>query len=447
MKEKTIRFFERELTIWGPLFLFCTLTMEVDLFLITVVGFYFSARWQFRGALYALVFLALTAVIRHAFFISDGHILQLGIEGSLACGFFITGLSFDEKTFFIDSLLKQIETGQATIENIEEERVKAQELTTAQQIAYQEKIAHLQKELEELQSDHSSILILNEVLRKTSARQVLENEFLLEQKKQIPLLKEEIARVEKELAWINNSDGLAQQNKELMNELNTARLDREQTHLINETLERLYVRENFKAKEADEEASVLSEQLSAAKHEVQKVVKQADEKIAGLIQQLEFMQNEIQVAREELASARNEIQRLEKEPKVVVPDPEIVEQLDYAQKKMVHLSQMEPLLKQLKKQFDEKNQVLSQTRADLFKIDTELQKVTIEKTALELNPLPKEIEEELQDLSEQIANLEEENEQLQELITMLNSSSEEASKRKKKLKTLPANSLEQNLLF
>ena len=106
---------------------------------------------------------------------------------------------------------------------------------------------------------------------------------------------------------------------------------------------------------------------------------------------------------------------------------------------------MEPLFKQLKKQFDEKNQILHETRSNLFVTDTELQRLKIEKEALELNPLPKEVERELETLSEHVLALEEENQELQELISVLTDTPSDAAKRKKKLKTQTPP--EQDLLF
>lgn len=271
MKERIVRFFEREMAIWGPLSLLCTLAFRPSLLFIAIVGLYLSGRWFFKGFVYALILLALSMVVNHAFFFSD-HLWQLGLEGSLACAFFITALSFEDRSRFVEALKMQIETGEASLQNLEEEEVKNQEMATSQAIVLQEKIASLQKELEELQSDHSSILILNEVLRKTSARLTLENERFQEEKKQSDLLKKEIAELRQSLAWISNTEKVALQNKELMKELNDARFQREQAHLINETLARLYVRENLKAKEADQEAASYAEQLAAARREVQNIV-------------------------------------------------------------------------------------------------------------------------------------------------------------------------------
>ena len=175
MIERTVHFFQKESSIWGPISLLCTLAIGAktaipfDLLFLSLAGLYLCARFQMRGCCYALALLGITAAFKHAFLVSD-HLWQLGIEGSLGLAFFISALAFEQGALFLESLNQQMETRSASLANLEEDLVKVQETTQAQQIAFQEKISTLQKELEELQSDHSSILILNEVLRKTTAR-------------------------------------------------------------------------------------------------------------------------------------------------------------------------------------------------------------------------------------------------------------------------------------
>lgn len=384
-----IQFLQKEPLLWGPLFLLMTLALAIktaipfDTLLLATGGFFLSARWQVRGFVYSLVLLSLFAAIKHGFLVTD-HLWQLGLEGSLACAFFLTALGFEQGILSTESLQSQIDTRDANLQNVEDELSKAQEAAQAQQIAFQEKIGSLQKELEELQTEHSSILILNEVLRKTTARHGAEQESLKlamhELETQQELLRGDYESSEKELKRLKDTDALALQNADLMRDLNQARADKEQTHLINETLARLHLREALKAKEADQEAASLKEQLRAAH---QRPVE-----------------------------------------------------------KVIHISEVEPLFKQLKKQFEEKNQVLHEVRSNLFKTETELQKLQIEKAALELNPLPKEVETELEGLSSQIAFLEEENRELQELVSLLS----DTPVVKKKVKT-QRNFDEQELLF
>ncbi len=399
-----IRFIQKEPLIWGPIFLLFTLALAApfaiayDILLLAASGFFLSSRMQMRGCCYALAFLGIISVIRHAFLVQD-HLWALGIEGSLCIAFFITALAFEEKASLIHSLEAQIETRKSAIENLEDELSKAKEAQQDQQILFQEKVALLQKELEEVQTEHSSILILNEVLRKTTARHIRETEEAREKLRQANIEEEqfrkEIDECKAELFILKTSDAWAK-NQELMKELNQARYDQEQTHLMNETLTRLHAREIFKAKDAESESASLKEMLQAAHQETQRIQAECN-----------FLKERLDAAMLELESQK---------PKI---DLQIVEKLKFAEEKMLHLSQIEPLFKQLKKQFEEKNQTLHQTRSDLFKADTELQKLKMEKAVLDMAPLPKEVVEELDSLTAQVEVLEEENRELQEIVSSL----------------------------
>jgi hypothetical protein len=485
MIERAIRFLQKEPSIWGPIFLLFTLSLAVktaipfDLLFVAAAGLFLSARLQIRGCCYSLVLLAIAGVVKHAFFLSD-HLWYLGIEGSVGCAFFITAVAFEQGASWIESLHSQIETRKAALENVEEELAKVQQSAQEQQIVFQEKAANLQRELEEAQTEHSSILMLNEVLRKTTARYIKEAEAmaatLRDTERQMVLLRSESDSTEKELARLKDSDALVIQNQQLFQELNQARCDKEQTHLINETLARLHYRERLKAKDADQEAASLQEQLSFSQKEVKRIAQPLEEALAAArarIQTLEIefeksgleanrarehllklneIQTERNFLRERLAAALEEIALLQKKPAVREPeiivqtDPHIVQQLKFAQEKMLHLSQIEPLFNQLKKQFDEKNQILHETRSVYFKADTELQRLKMEKAALELSPLPKEVERELESLSGQVLALEEENQELLELISILTDTPSDAAKQKKKLKMQRVSS-DQELLF
>ncbi len=481
MMQRAIQFLQREPAIWGPISLLCTVAIGIktaipfDLLFLSASGLILCARWHMRGWSYSLLLLTLVAIIKHSFLVSD-HLWQLGVEGSLACAFLIIALASEQGAAWIESLQSQMETRDATVQNLEEELVKTREMTQEQQIAFQEKISLLQKELEEIQSDHSSILILNEVLRKTSARATQENEALhaslLDVRRQKEILKAEFEECRHDIERLSNADSMARQNAELLKELNSARYEREQTHLINETLARLYARESLKAKDSDQEAASLADQLTATRKEVGRLIALSDqfttsqkdlERLSNELAEKNAVLQEQGALTEQLHAARKiaentalaleiqvrkraelekELQELMNRPKV---DPEVVENLAFAQKKMMHLSQIEPLFKQLKKQFDEKTNILHQTRVDLFRTDTELQQLKIERSALDLQPVPKEVENELKILTEEILILEEENRELQEIVTLLTENPQDAAKRKKKLKTL--SNLDQEFLF
>jgi len=408
-------------TIWGAISLLCTLAIAskmaiaLDLVCIAVIGLFLSASFQIRGMIYSLILLTISGAISHGFFVTD-HLFQLGLETSLALAFFITALSFEEESSSAKFFEGQIQIKKSALENLEAELKKHEENATLYKRAMQEKVEMFQKELEELQIEHSSILILNDVLRKSSAKLHLENNSLekldQDQKVRYEILRNELVTLQNDYQRISNYETLATANRELTSELNGARFKAEQTALINETLNRLFERESLKAKEAGVEASAYAEQLDFSRKEVMRLQKV--------------------------------VEAISQEPK---QDPETVEKLAYLERKMVQLSQTEPMLRQLKKQFEERNQTLHETRSELFKVDTELKRVAMEKVALELNPIPKEFEAELLSLGEKVTFLEDENQQLQELIEKLMAGSQDEEKPKKKVKTKAKLNIEQTLMF
>ena len=151
------------------------------------------------------------------------------------------------------------------------------------------------------------------MLRKTTARQIEEREnqanVVLDAERQIGLLQQEIDSARKDLHRLSRSDALAQENTQLTKELNAARLEREQTHLINETLVRLHARESQKATQAESQLA----QLAALPH-------------------------------------------------IDAPSPEMA----HLQEKLTSLLSIEVLYNQIRKQFDEKNQILHENPLAAF---------------------------------------------------------------------------------
>jgi hypothetical protein len=213
------------------------------------------------------------------------------------------------------------------------------------------------------------------------------------------LLLEEIDSLQTELNRLGNDSALAQQNKQLFEELNESRGREAQTHLINETLVRLHAKENQKVRELEAKFFAMSEQTETVSEDKERFVEQL--------------------------------------------------QLQVQQTRLEQYRQVELLYRQLKGQFEEKNAILHQTRSELFLADTELQTIAqkLREKELAFNPVSQEICLELDAMEEENLALQHENRELQDLVSHLMQQDEASSLVKKKMKKSQPASLEQATLF
>ena len=405
------------------------------------------AYYKIRGCVYALLFLGLAAVVKHGFFTSN-HFWQFCLEGSLASGFLITALTLDQRKSMVDALQEISKTRESTISHLEEDLSKLKSSTDAQQISLQERLSLKQSELDELQAELSSILMLNGVLRKTTAERTVEAEHLgenvLDKDRRICALLAEIDDLQKELARVSNLSGMTEENRNLQKELNTVRVDKAQTLLINETLVRLHAKEVQKVTEISDKFHVLHadrqkalEDLGSAKAEIQMLsthLQQTTEELERALTSLKqtekvqieknFLQERLHSAEAELAAVVPKAEILEKAPSdLQAVRQEFLRTLDQkeeTEEKLKANAQIESLYNQLRKQFEEKNVILHETRAKLFQTETELQKLLIEKEQHQPDLLSTDLAQEMTELTREISDLQFENDQLQQIITSLN---------------------------
>jgi len=444
------------LQLIGPLFLLCSLTLAAqvgsvfnfDLLCVAVVGLVFCVKWEMRGCAYALLLLGISACIKHLI-INGPHALQFGLEGSVGFAFLISGLSFEQGSSFLGSLNQQLDTKDQTIQNLEEELDRLKEEHSKEQIAFSEKQGALSQQIEELQSEFSSIVMLNEVLRKTTARVSEEKEVVadaaLQSGRKISQLLQEMDVVQKELHRLSNESTLGIQNGELIKEINEVRYKEHQTHQINETLARLHAKESQKARELEGKLQETVEQLSFAKRDAAMNSSQVEQLMAQMqnlqsaqqaVEQLQternFFRERVQAVETELSLKTKKLEEVAK-PHIdaLLPEKELMQaQIQLLREQLATHVQIEPLYRQLKTQFEEKNQVLHQTRAQLFQTDAQLQtlKIEMEQKTLEVDPLPPAIRNELSSIEEENKVLQDENLLLQDLVTSLMSSSVQKKK-------------------
>lgn len=324
---------ENRFYLLGPTALLCAIAFSPLSLWVAIPGFFLSTFFRLRGFAYALVGLAIGAFVFHGF-ITTNHFIQAALEVSFAASFLIIALVQEEKADVGQTLQAQLEANHSTLKILEEELSRTKEEQNQTQIASDSKVLELQTRIEESEKDLSSLMVLNEVLRRTTGRHIEEKNELekegIDLQRKISLMREEIERLSQPLPPKEN----------LMKELNAARVVCEQTHLINETLVKLH------------------------------------------------------------AQKWQEIEEMRSQMLPMGPSP------------------VELKYNQLRKQFEEKNQILHETRKELFHKDTELQTLKLQQE-IPVDPLIKPMQQEMEDLHQETSQLREENQELQDLISAL----------------------------
>lgn len=416
-----------------------------DLYLSGAAGFTLCAKYREKGCAYALILLAISGIAGHLF-LESHHFLRLGIEASFAIAFFIASLAFDAQAEAAASLETVLASREASLQNLEEEIGKAQEAQVEFQLASQKKWEELQKNYDDLSVEKSSLEILNDVLRKANGahwqeKSALETQSLNDQRRlSESLLSEQSLKAE--LERLKKTD-LPEQNRLLQKELNAARFDREEMRLINETLVRMHAEECVRAKEAEErmhaaaaEKCGFETRIQAAEGQVAQLEAalgtagaekvQLEERLQRYDREIERLGQELSHADAKRQEAENEIERLQLQAPIGRSEAEefqedrirLQEHLAAVEAKVAELAKVEVLYRQLKGQFEEKNRILHDVRASLFKAETELETIAIEKEE-QSSWLPENLRVEFDRLDDEMNRLEAENKTLQELITAL----------------------------
>jgi chromosome segregation ATPase len=422
----------------GPVFVFCTLLLGLqrsshfDLVVFAFVGMILCMKGRMRGWVYSFLLLVAMGLIRHAFFIENHHLWQLGIEGSILVGLAIIAAGMDLIHSREMNLSAQIDSKEKTQRFLEEELSKTRHEAQQEQITLRDRLSALQKDFDENLSEFSSLQVLNDVLRKTTAqtnqeREEIAQKFLerdrqainlLEEierlKSQIDLLREKIAERENELHCLQGP--MQQQGEEL------ARRDQEINRL----------------------QDTIGERECELNHLHGQMHEQGDE--------LTRRDQTINLLQDSFAEREREFSRLQSQ---MHEQGEELTRRDQAihilQERLQAVAHKEALYQELRKQFDEKNRVLHQTRVELFKTDTALQAMRLEQEQqkeFEISDVERVLSNELEDLEQERQMLEQENEKLFELATLLSNESsaqimERLTQHKQKADLVPSHSKKQ----
>ncbi len=365
----------------GPLLLLPALllagkTANYDLLLVALVGTWLCVQSGLRGCAYALAMLGISMAGKHLWF-TERHLWQLGLEGSVGLSFFVSTLSSQQMAQVFETLQLHSETKAKTIAHLEEELVQQRAEAVQEQATWTEKLGLERQTLEEVQTELFSVTMLNDVLRKSNASEVRAKEKLADEVLQLERL--------------------------------TGQL-RAELEFTQQELSRLSSEDTL----AQQNKALFSELNAARVKEAQTHL--INETLARLHAKVVGEKEEIRAELEKLVQAH-----LEKRP----AEPP---------------GQYEQLYKQLKGQFEEKNNLLHQTRKELFRADTELQtlKLEMENEALQMNPLSESVRADIDQALD-------EHKLLEELVSHLMHTSAEGGAKKPKKKV--EDSSAQDLLF
>lgn len=400
-------------TLLGPFFIVITLFLtsfsEVpnkDLFLVAVIGLALCLKKKGRGLFYSSIMLLVLIFLKH-FQISSNHLWQFGVELSLFLGFIISSYCIEETWDFINSFHLSNSDNRLKIEKLEEELKKEEDFHLRQHKNFKYEIDRVNLQLEEKKNEINSfkqlVQNLRETIKENEKQKIIFIDQFKEKDKSATGLRQEIEDLKEHILSLGNLEELYQRNQKLLNDLNQARVDKEQSHAINQSLSKMVSKEIEEKREKDEQNHSLIERATIAENKIL------------------FLQEEIALLNQKIKKYQGEVSSSKKEDLFFSKQIEEKKILDQYEKKYQELIKIESLYKQLKNQFEEKKKVLSDARKELFLTKEELEKIKKEKELRELDET-KEVKElycQIGKFEEELKRLEEENINLQEIISKL----------------------------
>lgn len=306
----------------GPTFLLCALAISawVNLqempywLLASVLGMVFCVYYRMRGCVYSILLLAAFSAVRHGLFL-DQHLLYFGLEGSLACSFFIMALAMDQRNSSFQSFFETSQAQKRAISHLEQNLAKLLESSQSQQVSLQGKIAGKQKELEDVQSELSSILVLNEVLRKTTATQLKESQqkadTLLDRERRIAYLISEREQLELQLEKLQSDSGLIQDNEKLLEDLNQVRCDYAQLEMTHGHLLDSYQEKSLYAEQIEKKCEELSQEKEKLEERLELFEEKNEELESIQEEEKKSLEEKLSLAQQESISRLSELNKLE----------------------------------------------------------------------------------------------------------------------------------------
>lgn len=416
----------------GSLLLFMSLSLTIlvshpnyDLWWIVLLGIAFSWKFHWRGFFSAIIALIFSMLFKHME-LPSYHIWQLGLEFSIALGLWITTDSGGRLKEYVMGFQEEIVRGARKSKALQDELQRKNEQFASEKNVMQERLDQIKKELADGEIDKTSLKeLIRNLKERDDEKEYIKEEYFREiaaKTGKVQSLELQLVAMQDEIKQLGEGEKLQEKNRCLLNQLNVVRVDKYQSRLINEALAKTLTRE-MKRKEVEYIYKIQT--LEAERDEWRRKVDSLHGKLVSIDSSHE---NEVRPSEEFV----RKIESLEKERN------ELKEEIVVLQRKMEDFSS-EPVCKephfssdqhrrteaslwQLKKQFNEKKQVLHQTRTELFRLQGE---VFVRKREEESYKYEPDLQEEqligeLYALEEERENLEKENLLLQDIIQILN---------------------------
>lgn len=284
------------LTFLGPLFLltslFLTSFTEVankDLFLHSVVGVFLCWKQKQKGLILSLLFLIILVFIKH--FQISYHVLQFGIEISIALGFIISFFCFEHIKEYLSNEKKQFVDSKKDIEEMKLELNKEKDFYERQYKNFKYEKDRIAVQLEEKKTEIDSFKSLVEKLR--------EKEILYQKEKKETLEKLNIK--EKEFLDLKNENSDLHNLKEKLIEVEK---EKEKSYVINQNLSKMLLKEKEIRKKLENEKDSPKNSFDA--NHIHSLYKQ-------LKTQFEEKKQVLDAARKELFHTKEQLLALQKE--------------------------------------------------------------------------------------------------------------------------------------
>lgn len=398
----------------GPLFLIISLFLTgfsahpSIIWTAAIIGLVLIWKLPRIGLISSLLFLLAVSLFSHLK--THHHLWQAGLEITIAIGLVITHFSFSLFHHLVESLERRGEENEKELLALQEKNKLDLDLFQKEKDSFVSQQTQFEKDQIELEQKLSMAFAFTDTLQTT-----------LEASKQIDLEYHDLtcsyALLKEEKEALKDAELLKKNNLELLQKLNQIRVEKFQVHLINEALARFLSKESVKNKEAIDQAKLKEEELHKVQEDLkgyQKELLLAESKLNELTSHNSLLQEELskekQISHTQYLSETNSLKKEVQALLEKIEEKNLL--LQSNDKGLVEARKAEHSYLELRKQFEEKSQLLHQTRGELFIMETQVL------------ALRKEQEEALLESSDQsliatLVQLQKENEQLDEEVQEL----------------------------